>query len=115
MIEVFVLVKYTGTALLELENIRSVENMIKDKLIEEINSVKEKLTRESIPNVIIGVTIAGIAFETALYLCNLPVTLALVTLIPVALLVKQYRELPEPCMLKVADEGDDFDFVTCDY
>ena len=89
--------------------------MIKDKLIEGVNNVKEKLNRENIPNVIIGVTLVGIAVETVLYLCNLPVILALVTLIPVAWLVKQYKELPEPCMLKVADEEEDFDFVTCDY
>ncbi len=89
--------------------------MIKDKLIEEINNVKGKLTRESIPNVIIGVTIAGITCETVLYLCDLPVIPAIITLIPIAWLVKQYKELPEPCMLKVADEEDDFDFVTCDY
>jgi len=89
--------------------------MIKDKLIEGVNNVKEKLNRENIPNVIIGITVAGIAVETVLYLCNLPVILALVTLIPVAWLVKQYKELPEHCMLKVADEGEDFDFVTCNY
>jgi len=89
--------------------------MIKDKLIEGVNNVKEKLNRENIPNVIIGVTLVGIAVETVLYLCNLPVILALVTLIPVAWLVKQYKELPEPCMLKVADEEEDFDFVTCNY
>jgi hypothetical protein len=77
--------------------------------------INDKLTRENIPNVIVGVTAAGIVCETVLYLCNMPVFLALVTLIPVAWLVKQYRELPEPCMLKIADEEDDFDFVTCDY
>jgi len=78
-------------------------------------TVKGKLNRENIPNVIIGITIAGIVVETVLYLCNLPVILALVTLIPVAWLVQQYRELPEPCVLKVADEEEDFDFVSCDY
>ena len=77
--------------------------------------INDKLTRENIPNVIIVVTLVGIAVETVLYLCNLPVILALVTLIPVAWLVQQYKELPEPCMLKVADEEEDFDFVTCDY
>ncbi|MCK9576496.1 MAG: hypothetical protein M0R51_11285 [Clostridia bacterium] len=77
--------------------------------------IKDKLTRENIPNVIVGVTAAGIACETILYLCNLPVIFALVTLIPVAWLVQQYKELPETCMLKVAGEEDDFDFVSCDY
>ncbi|MCK9576252.1 MAG: hypothetical protein M0R51_10035 [Clostridia bacterium] len=76
--------------------------------------INDKLTRENIPNIIIGVTLVGIAVETVLYLCNLPVILALVTLIPIAWLVQQYIELPEPCMLKVAEEEEDFDFVSCD-
>ncbi len=76
--------------------------------------ISDKLTRENIPNVIVVVTAVGVAFETVLYLCNMPAVLALVTLIPVAWLVKQHMDLPDPCMLKVADEEDDFDFVSCD-